>query len=50
MTLLKKRWNDMTTQKVANVFNVVYNPLRYLTKTQIERMVNNYRHGDDVRM
>ena len=37
-------------QKVANVFSKMFNPLRSLTKTQIERMVNNWHHGDDVRM
>lgn len=40
----------MTIQKVANVFSVLFNPLRSLTKTQIERMIQNYHHGDDVRM
>lgn len=37
-------------EKVANVFSKMFNPLRSLTKTQIERMVNNWHHGDDVRM
>lgn len=37
-------------QKVANVFSKMFNPLRMLTKPQIERMVNNWHHGDDVRM
>lgn len=38
------------TNKVANVFNKIWNPLRMLTKPQIERMIDNYRHGDDVRL
>ena len=37
-------------QKVANVFSKLFNPLRSLTKPQIERMVTNWHHGDDVRM
>lgn len=37
-------------EKVANVFSKMFNPLRMLTKPQIERMVNNWHHGDDVRM
>lgn len=37
-------------EKVANVFSKMFNPLRSLTKPQIERMVNNWHHGDDVRM
>lgn len=36
--------------KVANVFSKLFNPLRSLTKRQIERMVENWHHGDDVRM
>ena len=40
----------MKVDKVQNVFSVMFNPLRSLTKTQIERMVNNWHHGDDVRM
>lgn len=39
-----------TTQKVANVFSKMFNPLRSLTKPQIERMVNDWHHGDDTRM
>lgn len=37
-------------EKVANVFSKMFNPLRSLTKTQIERMINDGHHGDDVRM
>lgn len=37
-------------EKVANVFSKLFNPLRSLTKPQIERMVTNWHHGDDVRM
>ena len=37
-------------EKVANVFSKMFNPLRSLTKPQIERMVTNWHHGDDVRM
>lgn len=36
--------------KVANIFSKMFNPLRMLTKPQIERMVNDWHHGDDVRM
>lgn len=41
---------NTSIDKVANVFSKLFNPLRSLTKTQIERMVNNWHHGDDVRM
>lgn len=37
-------------QKVANVFSKLFNPLRTLTKPQIERMVNDWHHGADVKM
>ena len=37
-------------EKVANVFSKMFNPLRSLTKTQIEQMINDGHHGDDVRM
>lgn len=40
----------MTTEKVANVFSKFYNPLRTLTKPQIERMITDSHHGDDVKM
>ena len=40
----------MTVEKIPNVFNKIFNPLRMLTKPQIERMIDNYRHGDDVRL
>lgn len=36
--------------KVANIFSTMYNPLRFLTKPQIERLIENWHHGDDVRM
>lgn len=36
--------------KVANVYSKMFNPLRSLTKPQIERMINNWHHGDDARM
>lgn len=36
-------------QKVASVWSRLFNPLRSLTKTQIERMVEDMHHGDDVR-
>lgn len=36
--------------KVANAFSKVWNPLRVLTKPQLERMLENYHHGSDVRM
>lgn len=38
------------TTKVANVFSKLFNPLRMLTKPQIERMISDWHHGDDVRM
>ena len=41
---------NTSTSKVQNVFNKIFNPLRMLTKPQIERMIDNYRHGDDVRL
>lgn len=41
---------NTSIQKVANVFSKMFNPLRTLTKPQIERMVNDWHHGDDCRM
>lgn len=41
---------NTSTEKVANVFSKLFNPLRTLTKPQIERMINDWHHGDDVRM
>ena len=40
----------MKVDKVRNIFQVMFNPLRSLTKTQIEQMINDGHHGDDVRM
>ena len=40
----------MTADKVSNVFNKIWNPLRSLTKPQIERLFNDAHHGDDVKM
>lgn len=39
-----------SVEKVANVFSKMFNPLRNLTKPQIERMITNWHHGSDVRM
>lgn len=41
---------NTSIEKVANVFSKMFNPLRTLTKPQIEKMVNDSHHGDDVRM
>ena len=41
---------NTNTSKVANVFSKMWNPLRTLTKPEIERMITNAQHGDDVRM
>lgn len=41
---------NTTATKVANIFSKMFNPLRSLTKPQIERMVDSAHHGDDVRM
>ena len=41
---------NTNTSKVANVFSKMWNPLRTLTKPEIERMIINAQHGDDVRM
>ena len=41
---------NTNTSKVANVFSKMFNPLRMLTKPEIERMITNWHHGDDVRM
>lgn len=38
------------TEKVANVFSKMFNPLRTLTQPQIQRMITDWHHGDDVRM
>lgn len=50
MNLRKVDMANTPIQKVANVFSKMFNPLRALTQPQIERMVNNWHHGDDVRM
>ena len=39
-----------SVEKVANVFSKMFNPLRNLTKPQIERMITSWHHGSDVRM
>lgn len=36
--------------KVASVWTKFFNPLRDLTKPQIERLVVDTHHGDDVRL
>ena len=41
---------NTSTTKVANVFSKLWNPLRTLTKPEIERMMSDANHGDDVRM
>lgn len=41
---------NMTTEKVANVFSRIYNPLRLMTKPQIEKMWNDSLHGADVKL
>lgn len=35
-------------QKVANAYSKIFNPLRFLTKPQIERMTADWQHGSDV--
>ena len=50
MNLQRNDMANMTIQKVANVFSKFYNPLRTLTKPQIERMITDSHHGDDVKM
>lgn len=41
---------NMTTEKVANVFSKIFNPLRLMTKPQIEKMWNDSLHGADVKL
>lgn len=41
---------NTSIEKVANVFSKMFNPLRTLTKPQIEKMINDWHHGDDVRL
>lgn len=41
---------NTSTDRVANVYSKMFNPLRSLTKPQIERMVNDWHHGADARM
>lgn len=41
---------NTSINKVCNVFSKMFNPLRTLTKPQIERMINDSHHGDDTRM
>lgn len=36
--------------KVANIYQKLFNPLRFLTKPQIERMTTDWQHGSDVQM
>jgi hypothetical protein len=40
----------MNSSKVQNAFSVMFNPLRQLSKPQIERMINNANHGADSRL
>ena len=48
--LRKPQMANTPTSKVANVYSKLFNPLRTLTKPQIEKMINDFHHGDDVRM
>ena len=48
--LKEAKMANTNTSKVANVFSKMWNPLRTLTKPEIERMITNAQHGDDVRM
>ena len=41
---------NMSIEKVANVFSKLFNPLRTLTKPQIEKMITDWHHGADVRL
>lgn len=41
---------DEHVQKIANVWNKMMSPLRGLTQQQITQMLENARHGNDVRM
>lgn len=41
---------DEQVQKIANVWAKMMSPLRGLTQQQITQMLENARHGNDVRM
>lgn len=41
---------NTSIQKVANAFSKMFNPLRTLTKPQIEKMITDWHHGDDTKM
>ena len=41
---------DNKTAHVANVFQELYNPLARLTGTEVERLMMDARHGDDVKL
>lgn len=44
------KYDDNKTSHVANVFCQLYNPLAHLTGTEVERLMMDARHGDDVRL
>jgi phage gp29-like protein len=41
---------DEQVQKIANIWAKTMSPLRGLTQQQITQMLENARHGNDVRM
>lgn len=41
---------DKPVEKVANIWARCSNPLRQLTTYDIERMLQNARYGDDIRL
>lgn len=41
---------NTTIQKVASAYSKIFNPLRFLTKPQIERMIVDWQHGSDVQL
>lgn len=47
---MAKKEKEDATMKVANIFSKMWNPLRNLSRPEIERMIRNSEHGDDVRL
>lgn len=43
-------YDNNKTAHVMNVFQTMYNPLAHLTGTEVERLMMDARHGDDVRL
>lgn len=45
---MAKNSTILTTTKAQDIFSKTFNPLRWLSKPQIEQMISNWLRGDDV--